>query len=198
MLLGWVAGISMMGRNLPNFISNLLPILIIFSCIVIAFTWLKRGVKPQLSFRFIFMQVIILAVTSFFLAWHYADHALAQRLANRVTQLSATEAIVYIAKINQLNTDENGQKLKQSAVVLHASELTFSKPIQLLLTTKSALQQPQLELGHYYRVTGTLKPAHSYAVAGVFDVEQWYLQDNIMGTLQIQSIQSLSKNQVSQ
>ena len=197
-LLGWIAGISMMGRNLPNTISSLLPILIIFSCIIIALTGLKRRVKPRLSSRFIFIQAIVLVMTSFFAAWSYADHALEQRLANRITQVSVTDAIVYMAKINQLSTDESGQKFKQPAMLLNASALTSTKPIQLLLTSKSALQQPQLELGHYYRVSGTLKPAHSYAVAGVFDVEQWYLQDNIMGMLQLQSIQPLSKDQAIQ
>lgn len=65
-LLGWIAGISMMGRNLPNTISSLLPILIIFSCIIIALTGLKRRVKPRLSSRFIFIQAIVLVMTSFF------------------------------------------------------------------------------------------------------------------------------------
>lgn len=31
--------------------------------------------------------------------------------------------------------------------------------------------QPKLELGHYYRMQGQTRPAHSYATQGAFDQE---------------------------
>ncbi|OTG66639.1 DNA internalization-related competence protein ComEC/Rec2 [Acinetobacter silvestris] len=196
-LLGWIFGISMMGRNLPHFISTLWPMLIFFSSLIIVLLWLKRSLSQHRLFQFV--KIITFTLTSFVLAVSYADHALQQRLVSRVSDVSETEAIVYIAKINQLTADENGQRLKQSALVLHISGVNSSpQPIQLLLTTSFNRLQPQFELGQYYKVSGTIKPAHSYAVAGVFDVEQWYLQDNIMGMMNIKFIQPLSKNEVSQ
>ncbi|WP_228146206.1 DNA internalization-related competence protein ComEC/Rec2 [Acinetobacter sp. ANC 4648] len=199
-LLGWIFGISMMGRELPDFISSIIPILMVFSGIIIGLLWIKHRLRQYLFFQF--FQTLVLALTSFVLAASYADHALEQRMETRVTHVTETDAIIYIAKINQLTADENGQKLKQSAMVLSAEKLNSSpRSIQLLLTTQLNHQQPQFELGHYYKVSGIVKPAHSYAVAGVFDVEQWYLQDNIMGMMQIQSIQSiqsLSKSEIAQ
>lgn len=57
-------------------------------------------------------------------------------------------------------------------------------------------QHNPFQLGHYYHIQGELKPSHSYAVAGVFDIEKWLLQQNIMGTVNIRSIQPLAVAEV--
>ena len=62
----------------------------------------------------------------------------------------------------------------------------------------SAIDEPKLKLGHYYRISGKTKPAHSYAVAGVFDQEQWFIQRNIMSGFSVQHIEPLSSDEIYQ
>lgn len=54
----------------------------------------------------------------------------------------------------------------------------------------------ELQLGHYYRLSGKTKPAHSYATAGAFDQEKWFIQRNIMSGFIVQYIEPLSLDEI--
>ena len=54
-----------------------------------------------------------------------------------------------------------------------------------------------LELGHYYRLQGQVRPNHSYATPGAFDVEKWALQQNVMAGFRIKQIEQLDSATVS-
>lgn len=53
-----------------------------------------------------------------------------------------------------------------------------------------------LKLGHYYQIQGQAKPAHSYAVDGVFDQEKWFIQENISATFTIHQIIEIDENEL--
>lgn len=122
--------------------------------------------------------------------YHYAQSALQQRLAYKETKVEDAEVIVYIAKINQLGAET----IQQEIQVLNR----HVQPVQWLSFQKRiSNEQTVLELGKYYRLTGEIRPAHSYAVQGVFDVEQWYLQRNLMSGFKLKHIHPLSESEIS-
>ena len=122
--------------------------------------------------------------------YHYAQSALQQRLAYKETKVEDAEVIVYIAKINQLGAET----IQQEIQVLNR----HVQPVQWLgFQKRISNEQTVLELGKYYRLTGEIRPAHSYAVRGVFDVEQWYLQRNLMSGFKLKQIQPLSESEIS-
>ena len=53
-----------------------------------------------------------------------------------------------------------------------------------------------LELGHYYRISGKTRPAHSYATPGAFDQEKWFIQRNIMSGFNVRYIEPLSLDEI--
>lgn len=59
-------------------------------------------------------------------------------------------------------------------------------------------QLEPLQLGQYYRLTGSIRPNHSYANQGGFDSEQWMLQQNLMAGFTIKTVEPLSIEQVKQ
>lgn len=123
--------------------------------------------------------------------FYYADSALAQRLSLRETEVQPFEAIVYIKTIDELTDDGH----KQTAEVLNR----HAQPVDWFLylsKSNSLIPQQNLQLGHYYRLKGMIKPAHSYAVTGVFDQEQWFLQQNIMSAYLVRHIQPLSQKEI--
>lgn len=58
------------------------------------------------------------------------------------------------------------------------------------------IEEPKLQLGHYYRISGKTRPAHSYAVSGAFDQEQWFIQRNIMSGFSVRHIEPLNSNEI--
>ncbi|RSN83062.1 DNA internalization-related competence protein ComEC/Rec2 [Acinetobacter baumannii] len=189
-LFGWIAGIALMGQDF-HFIGQTWWIWLILASLIFA---LGRY-KSQRYFQRAWYKTLLLSSCSWALcctSYHYADVALEQRLSLRELQVQPFEAIVYIKKIDEL-TDE-GQK--QIAEVLNR----HSQPVNWLLylnkASEQTMQQPSLQLGRYYRINGMIRPAHSYAVAGAFDQEKWFLQQNILSAFSVRQIQPLSSDEI--
>ena len=187
--LGWIIGISCMGNVIPNHLN----IILFFNLIFIVFVAISSILKWKLV-RSNIIKIILhlsLGLSMFIGAWFYADHALQQRLQLRVQQILNVSALVYVDKISQVSIDTDQVRTKYTVWLLnHAAQ-----PIKISVDLKQG--QSPLALGHYYQISGKLKPAHSYAVAGVFDKERWFLQENMMGSLNAQFIQPIDTLQVS-
>lgn len=103
------------------------------------------------------------------------------------------DIIVYI---NQLS-EEKDNKVQQNAQVLNLSKDPVNWLLYLKNDNQSMLKSNQeLQLGHYYRLSGKTKPAHSYATAGAFDQEKWFIQRNIMSGFIVQYIEPLSLDEI--
>ncbi|MGJ8757177.1 DNA internalization-related competence protein ComEC/Rec2 [Acinetobacter sp. HC8-3S] len=190
-LIGWIAGIALMGHNLA-FISATWWIWLVLAMLIFAIGFYKKrqsAVRQPLS---IFLILISSSWALFCAGYHFADQALQQRLQFRETQTQPFEAIVYIKKIDELS--DNGHK--QIAEVLNR----YDQPVNWFLYLKQNKDQfnlsSSLKLGRYYKVYGTIKPAHSYAVSGAFDQEKWFLQQNVMSAFSVKHIELLSDDEV--
>lgn len=190
-LIGWIAGIALMGHNLA-FINTTWWIWLALAMLIFAIGFYKKrqsAVRQPLS---IFLILISSSWALFCAGYHFADQALQQRLQFRETQTQPFEAIVYIKKIDELS--DNGHK--QIAEVLNR----YDQPVNWFLYLKKNKDQfdlsSSLKLGRYYKVYGTIKPAHSYAVSGAFDQEKWFLQQNVMSAFSVKHIELLSDDEV--
>lgn len=190
-LIGWIAGIALMGHNLA-FINATWWIWLVLAILIFAIGFYKKrqsAVRQPLS---IFLILISSSWALFCAGYHFADQALQQRLQFRETQTQPFEAIIYIKKIDELS--DNGHK--QIAEVLNR----YDQPVNWFLYLKKNKDQfelsSSLKLGSYYKVYGTIKPAHSYAVSGAFDQEKWFLQQNVMSAFSVKQIELLSDDEV--
>lgn len=190
-LIGWIAGIALMGHNLA-FINATWWIWLVLAILIFAIGFYKKrqsAVRQPLS---IFLILISSSWALFCAGYHFADQALQQRLQFRETQTQPFEAIIYIKKIDELS--DNGHK--QIAEVLNR----YDQPVNWFLYLKKNKDQfdlsSSLKLGSYYKVYGTIKPAHSYAVSGAFDQEKWFLQQNVMSAFSVKHIELLSDDEV--
>jgi competence protein ComEC len=189
-LLGWIAGIAVMGFHL-DFIELTWWIWLAIAILIFSFGIYK---KESYFYRPFYKALILISASwgLFTTGYHFADSALEQRLQLKEFESQSYEAIVYIKSIDELSDDGH----KQIAEVLNRHK----QPVNWLLYLKQdkyQLNQKQsLQLGHYYRVYGQIKPAHSYAVVGAFDQEKWFLQQNIMSAFSVQSIQPLSFDEI--
>ncbi|MBP9788052.1 MAG: DNA internalization-related competence protein ComEC/Rec2, partial [Acinetobacter sp.] len=151
--------------------------------------------KKEYYFYHPFYKALILISASwglFATGYHFADFALEQRLQLKEFEAQPFEAIIYIKNIDELTEDGH----KQVAEVLNRHDQPVNWLLYLQENKGQLNQKPSLQLGHYYRVYGQIKPAHSYAVAGAFDQEKWFLQQNIMSAFSVQSIQPLSSDEI--
>ena len=189
-LLGWVAGIAVMGRDLP-FINNTWWIWLILATLICGFEFYKRA---SLIHTPIYKTVSIsFAVWALFCTgYHFADSALVHRLSFKELQAQPFDAVVYVKQIDELSND--GQKQVVEVLNRH------SEAVNWLLYLKRNKDQPdqesELKLGQYYRIYGEIKPAHSYAVPGAFDQEKWFLQQNVMSAFSVQHIQPLKSDEI--
>ncbi len=192
-LIGWILGISSMGKQLSMLDTSIHPTIICLSVFIIILIILRIKIIQQLWLKS--LCVLILGCLAFCLGHIFADKSLDVRLADRITGTQNVEAIIYIDEINKISKsddtqNQSNQKSKQKIWVLNQG----SEPVQWLAYHKNP--DINLQLGHYYRVSGQVKPAHSYAVEGVFDQEKWFIQENISGTLQINAVEELSENEI--
>ncbi|ENW80625.1 hypothetical protein F909_01911 [Acinetobacter sp. ANC 3929] len=189
-LLGWIAGIAFMGRDLA-FVAATWWVWLVLATIIFAFSLFQR--RSHLSLPVYKALILISASWALFAAgYHYADSALAQRLKLRKVEVQPFEVIVYIKKIDQLTEDGK----KQIAEVLNRHEQPVAWFLYLNKAKQQAIPEQVLELGHYYRINGMIRPAHSYAVAGAFDQEKWFLQQNVMSAFSVKQIQPLSREEI--
>lgn len=189
-LLGWIAGIAIMGKSLP-FVDQTWWIWLLLAIAIFSFgLYAKRFYLNQTLYKFL---ILISASWALFCGgYHFADTALEHRLQLRELELQPFEAIVYIKNLDELTEDGH----KQIAEVLNRHAQPVNWFLYLKKNKDQTVQSQSLQLGHYYRVYGKIKPAHSYAVAGAFDQEKWFLQQNVMSAFSVQQIQPLSPDEI--
>ena len=181
---GWIFGIALMGQtnlNIPH-ISGLVVIGLFILLVTLFFIYRK--------IRIFLVQAAIFSISFILMAYvgfNFATTALTQRLIERELKPQQTEVVVYVRKISQLKNDHIQQKIE----VLNR----HSQPVTWLAQIKKE-HHINLELGRYYRVMGKIRPAHSYATEGAFDVEKWYLQQNIMTNFRVDHVELLTDNQM--
>lgn len=190
-LFAWILGIATMGYVLPNHVCNVAPYLWAITSLFALSLFFKFKFSKSLYFKIIF--ACALGLSTFFIAQRYADHQLDLRMQNRFTQAEQSTLIVYVQQIDEHSIQQDRMRHKQQILWVSHS---LQKNLSLLLYLDD--QQPSLVLGQYYRVTGKIKPAHSYAVPHVFDQEKWFIQQGIMGALQVNSIQLITEQEVPQ
>ncbi|WP_440226333.1 DUF4131 domain-containing protein, partial [Corynebacterium striatum] len=135
------------------------------------------------------------------LGFYYADSALGKRLSLRDTPPHQIEKIIYISNINsikQTDTSPNTQLPKAQQRIQQKVLLLEPNKVRQMLMYLDGSQSEMIQLGQYYRVTGHIKPIHGYAVAGVFDKEKWFLQENILAVFKPHSVEHIDENQVKQ
>lgn len=190
-LLGWVGGIALMGIHLPLIMQygKVGRALLLLAFIFYLF---KRSVFVSRPFLKA-MYSLLCAASLFVVGYQYAENALVERLQQREMDSKNLDIIVYI---NQLS-EEKDNKVQQSAQVLNLSKDPVNWLLYLKNDNQSMLKSNQeLQLGHYYRLSGKTKPAHSYATAGAFDQEKWFIQRNIMSGFIVQYIEPLSLDEI--
>ncbi|AJB47443.1 competence protein [Acinetobacter nosocomialis] len=190
-LLGWVVGIALMGINLPLIMQygKVGKALLLLAFIFYLF---KRSVFVSRPFLKA-MYSLLCAASLFVVGYQYAENALVERLQQREMDSKNLDIIVYI---NQLS-EEKDNKVQQNAQVLNLSKDPVNWLLYLKNDNQSVLNSNQeLQLGHYYRLSGKTKPAHSYATAGAFDQEKWFIQRNIMSGFIVQHIEPLSRDEI--
>ena len=188
MYLGWVIGIASMGKTFPILQSLMLPcIALFFLCLLLKLTVLK----PVHSLWWKFLQLCIGLSLGITLGYNYAQHQLDDRLQLRERQTDQVEVVAYVKNINEWGESSIQQKIQ--VLNRHAKVVQW----QAWLKNEIDAHHQPLELGQYYRLQGKLLPAHSYATQGVFDQEQWYLQQNIMSGFKVTSVQKLPEQDIS-
>lgn len=193
-LFGWILGISSMGSQISLLDTSIHPLLICSTSFVAILLFVKIKTIKQHFFRL--CMAMVLSVLSFSLGHLYADRALDIRLANRITHIQDLDAIIYVDQISQIsnsieNVDLSASRSKQKVWVLNQG----AEPVQWLAYLNEN-QAQVLKLGHYYQIQGQAKPAHSYAVDGVFDQEKWFIQENISATFTIHQIIEIDENEL--
>lgn len=191
-LLGWVAGIALMGMHFPIITSTWwLWLIIAFAIFGFGFYWKKQYFHyPTYKALFLISATWALFCTGY----HYADIQLQQRLIFKEQNVETFEAIVYIKKISELN--ENGEKQVAEVLNRHAQSVNWF--LHLRKEKDTSKVEPEFQLGHYYRVSGQIRPAHSYAVSGAFDLEKWFLQQNVQSGFSVRNIQPIHEDELYQ
>lgn len=186
--LGWVLGVATMGQQLSLLQSLLIPSM----CLFVLFTIVKLiFFKKKSVFWFKSVYGLICLTLGIGVGYHYALNELNARLQRIEKQTQSVEVIAYIKNLNELSEQSTQQKiqvLNRHAQVVEWQAFLKDQSQQAPVTT--------LELGQYYRLSGQIRPAHSYATQGAFDQEKWYVQQNIMSGFKVNSAQKLSEQQV--
>ena len=185
---GWISGVATMGKSFPILQSLLLPSIFLFMLSCILQLTLFKKVH---SLWFKFLQGILALGLGITLGADYASLQLNERLQFREKKPEHAEIIVYIKNLNQLSETSIQQKV-------HVFN-RYTEVVQWQAFIKNegrSSAQPELELGHYYRMQGQIRPAHSYATPGAFDQEKWYIQQNIMAGFKVESVQELSEQEI--
>ncbi|RKG32630.1 DNA internalization-related competence protein ComEC/Rec2 [Acinetobacter tianfuensis] len=183
--LGWIFGISRMGRADPDLhISALFTVICWLTVLAVSALLVKL---PFFLKFWIGMAGLCLGAV---LGMAYANQQLEQRLKHTVYETGSAELIVYISKMGQLNENSIQQRMD----VLSADRQR--RQYLAYLPVKGKQRFEALELGKYYRIEGSYRPAHSYAVQGAFDQEKWLLQQNIQSGFKVKNAVSLSAEQI--
>ena len=195
LLLGWIIGISTLGKVIPENFLNIAPWIGVFAFIVLLLSLVSHfrfNIKFTQNIFFRFFRITLLGLSTFYLGQYFAQNALDQRLAQRVMDRADVSALVYIDRLDERDASDPDALIKQRASIISDKAV----PLDVMLYLKPQSPSEALKLGQYYQLTGVIKAAHSYAVKGAFDQEKWLLQQNIMGRVQVQSLQVMSAFEV--
>jgi competence protein ComEC len=184
--IAWIVGVSTIGQPI-EFIPSLPTFSFIFLLLYILISLCFHYRIRHLFLRN--MNVLLATFTTFILAANFSNEQLVERLKYRENKIEHVEVIVAVNKLNQLREDT----IQQEIIVLNK----HSKPVRWLSTLKKDKGET-FKIGHYYKLSGKIKPVHSYATQGVFDIEKWYIQQDWMANFQIQTINELNENDLKQ
>lgn len=199
--IGWILGVACMGRMLLQLHIGLAVVMLSFVVFLIVSQWLRRlQFKPFVQLLIGLLSLILGVV----LGHGYANQTLQQRLNHVQYAVDERDIIVYVNTLNQLGTNSIQQKVEVLQPIQKATQwLAYIPVVQNIPIEKSkkAKDKPSptqinLQLGHYYRLNGKLRPAQSYATAGAFDQEKWYIQQNMMTGFRVKSAELLTEQQV--
>lgn len=188
-VIAWIVGISTLGHILPDRFVSTAPIFYIITLFLFSIGFIKHPFITNLYFQA--LKIVSLALSIFFIGHHFALEALEQRLQHRINTVEERTEIVYINHLNELHYRDNRESIQQIAQL---AAKDGQKSHSILLYLNDRFSQSDLKLGQYYQITGTVKPAHSYAIPHAFDQEKWLIQQNIMGTMQVKDIEWIDKN----
>lgn len=197
LLVGWIVGISTLGKVIPIALLNCAPWIYIMTFIVIMLSLLSQFrllIRLTSKSTFKFFRLVLLGLSTFYLGQYFAQNALNERLAQRISERTDLSSIIFINRLNESNFSDPNSLNKQRATVIEDGAV----PYDVMLFSKLEMLSEPLGIGQYYQLNGVIKPAHSYAVKGVFDQEKWLLQQNVMGTVQVHSVQSITEEELKQ
>ncbi len=189
-LLGWIAGIAMMGRTL-EWIEPFTCITGILTFLIWAIYFYRKR-KHQIGSGLRALVILISASFLFGIGAQYADSALEERLHYKVMHSDTHEVIIYVHQMGE----SSDKGIKQVAEVLNIHPDVVNWVFYIDQSLLGIEKSSSLELGQYYRITAKTKPIHSYALEGAFDVEKWFVQQNWQAAAQVYRIQTLSKQEV--
>ncbi|MGE8648616.1 MAG: DNA internalization-related competence protein ComEC/Rec2 [Acinetobacter sp.] len=195
--LGWILGLACMGKNFLNIQLN--SVIVIFLAVLCYLCSSKCNAvlkKPLHKGSLVGICILI----GIFLGHGYANQQLSQRLLNVEHEVQQKDIIVYVKRLNKLGD----QSIQQPLEVLNLNGRTVTwmgflsvKPPNTSQLSVNHENLNTLKLGHYYRLQGQVRPNHSYATPGAFDVEKWALQQNVMAGFRIKQIEQLDSANVS-
>ncbi|MFC6053227.1 competence protein [Acinetobacter sp. Ac_877] len=181
---GWIFGISFLGKNIhPFFQLSTISFYLFATLLVVEFVIHLRISNNYLRL----MNALFACAIATVLGMSFSNHQLLERLKYRVENTDDVEIIVAVNSLNQLKPET----IQQQLVVLNQ----FEKPV-IWNSSLKIEQHEALKIGDYYRLQGKVSPIHSYATPGVFDIEQWYIQQNWMGNFQIKAVEKLSEQDI--
>ncbi len=206
-LLGFIAGVITIGYH--NIFSSLLPV----------YGWLSSGfllllmivVLTRVTVRhYLILHPVIYIMSSvalfglaFIFGTGYAhwqlNHALQQRLSEPVEQT----ALVRVVGISD-GVGEDWRQVVETVAVENRSKSGQPSQARWLLygafdwNKHQSVTPPDMQPGQLWQVRVKLKPAHSNASPGAFDVERWLLQQHITATGTVQTAQQLTPQQLQQ
>lgn len=184
-LIGFIAGIATLGKvQFETWQSYAFGIWSITACFI-AVSYYRSFYRIQNNSIFTTLTCVLVVLSAFSFGHYHAQQALLERLSKRTNKIELVDLVVYVSQMNQGVPLDPQQSVKQRLTVIHSDP---RQNYDVLAYVKNRDDADHLKLGHYYRVKGKAKPAHSYAVEGVFDQEKWLLQQNIMGTIRVREI----------
>ena len=139
-----------------------------------------------------FILGIVYFFTSFVFGSSYAHWQLDRALQERLTQPVEKTALVRVVGLSDGVGDQWRQVVEEVTSSKTIKTPENKRPIRWLLysqfdwKTQQKTTPPDMKPGQVWQINVKLKPAHSNASFGAFDVEKWLLQQHIsaIGTLQ--------------
>lgn len=186
-LIAWIAGIAQIGVSESTTVFIYLLFFVLCMLGLELALWLK-WFKFNHYCRALILLLSIWAI--FLFGQAYANRYLSQQLQYRETQASTATVLIFVDHIAE-KTQQESNKWQQRVWVLdrqpQAVRWRMRYPVH---------SQTQLQLGHYYRVTGRIVPHQGYAVAHVFNQELWLLQQQYKASFEVELLQTVTAEEV--